>query len=384
MNQALHGFSGVSLAVALAAGVIAAGAGCGSSGGGSGRGFMQTNLVANTAGDAKLTDPNLLNSWGIAHSPMGPWWVSDNHSGKSTVYDGQGNPTMVNGQPLVVTIPPPPGSPPGATAAPTGIVFNATADFVITEGETSAPALFISATEDGTVSAWRQNLADPFTAVLEVDNSGDGAIFKGLAIGANAAGDNRLYASNFHAGTVEVFDASFAPVTLASGAFTDPGIPSGFAPFGIQNADGSLFVTYAKQNDEKADDVHGPGNGYVDVFDMDGRLLHRFASKGPLNSPWAIVRAPGSFGRFGGALLIGNFGDGKVNAFDPTNGSFLGSLNRRGGGPLVISGLWGLAFGNGSGAGSAGTLYFAAGPNDEADGLFGMVVPVPSPTPTSG
>src|SRR5579862_5700666 len=213
MNHALRKFSVMRLTVAAAVVAIAAGGGCGSGGGGGGPGFAQTNLVANTAGDAKLTDPNLLNSWGIARSPMGPWWVADNHSGKATVYDGQGNPTMVNGQALVVTIPPPPGSPLGATAAPTGIVFNATADFVISEGDTSSPALFIFATEDGTVSAWRQNLADPFTAVLEVDNSADGAIYKGLAIGTNAAGDNRLYASNFHAGTVEVFDGSFAPVS---------------------------------------------------------------------------------------------------------------------------------------------------------------------------
>jgi len=382
MNHALRKFSVMRLTVAAAVVAIAAGGGCGSGGGGGGPGFAQTNLVANTAGDAKLTDPNLLNSWGIARSPMGPWWVADNHSGKATVYDGQGNPTMVNGQALVVTIPPPPGSPLGATAAPTGIVFNATADFVISEGDTSSPALFIFATEDGTVSAWRQNLADPFTAVLEVDNSADGAIYKGLAIGTNAAGDNRLYASNFHAGTVEVFDGSFAPVSLGSGAFTDPGIPTGFAPFGIQNTDGAIFVTYAKQDEDKEDDTAGPGNGYVDVYDMDGNLLHRFASKGPLNSPWGIVRAPASFGRFGGMLLIGNFGDGKLNAFDPTNGSFLGSVNRPGGGPIVISGLWGLAFGNGSGAGSADTLYFAAGPNHEADGLFGMLVPMPSPTPS--
>jgi uncharacterized protein (TIGR03118 family) len=365
--------------------VVTAVAGCGSSGGGGGGpGFKQTNLVANTAGDASRTDPNLINSWGVARSPMGPWWVADNHSGKSTVYDGQGNPTMVNGQPLVVTIPPPAGSPPGATAAPTGIIFNASPDFVVTEGDASAPALFVFATEDGTVSAWRQNLVDPFTAVLEVDNSADGAIYKGLAIGTNAAGHNRLYASNFHAGAVEVFDGSFAPVSLGSGAFTDPGIPDGFAPFGIQNVDGSIFVTYAKQKEDKEDDVAGPGNGYVDVFDPDGALLHRFASKGSLNSPWGIVQAPASFGRFGGMLLIGNFGDGKISAFDPASGSFRGLLSRRGGGALVISGLWGLAFGNGGGAGSADTLYFAAGPNHEADGLFGMVVPVPSPTPTSG
>ena len=349
--------------------VVAAASGCGSNNS-SGSGFMQTNLVANAPGQALVTDPNLLNSWGIAHSPSSPWWVSDNHAGVSTVYDGEGMPAP-SPTPLVVTIPPPADSPPGTLASPTGIVFNGTTDFVVAGPAMSGPAAFIFSTEDGTISGWNRN-ADPTAAILAVDNSGAEAIYKGLAIGSDGT-RNLIYASNFHEGTVDVFDGTFTPVNPGGSFFVDPNIPSGFAPFGIQNVNGAIYVTYAKQDADKADDVAGSGNGYVDVFAGDGSLVRRFTSQGQLNSPWGVVLAPATFGRFGGAIIIGNFGDGRLNAFDPVSGVFLGQLNQPNGPSIVISGLWGLGFGNDGMAGSLDTLYFSAGPNGEADGLFGKL-----------
>ena len=352
--------------------ITATALGCGSSGN-SGPGFQETALVSNLTGKAPVTDINLLNPWGIAHSPSSPWWVSNNHSGTSTLYNGSGQPFPLppNG-PLIVTIPPPLGSDPGTSASPTGIVFNPTTAFVVTSGSTSGAAAFIFATEDGTVSGWNPTV-DPTNAVLAVDNSAEGAVYKGLALGTSA-GQNFIYASNFSAGTVDVFDGGFLPAM--SGSFVDSTIPAGFAPFGIQNINGDIFVTYAKQDEDKMDDVAGLGNGYVDVYDTSGNLIRRFASQGQLNSPWGVVLAPASFGRFGGALLVGNFGDGRLNAFDPNMGTFLGQINQPNGGSLVIEGLWGLGFGNGGNAGSVDTLYFTAGPDDEANGVFGTLTPI--------
>jgi uncharacterized protein (TIGR03118 family) len=330
-------------------------------------GFTQTNLVADVAGGAANTDAHLLNPWGIAYAPTGPFWVSDNHSGVSTLYNGSGVP-FPTPTPLVVTIPPPGGS--SDPAAPTGIVFNGTAEFVVTEGTESGPSLFIFSTEDGTLAGWSQAV-DAANAILTVDNSATDAIYKGLALGSNAAG-NFLFATDFHNGRVDVFDKNFAPATLA-GSFTDPNIPAGFAPFGIQNVGGSLYVTYAKQDDDKEDDERGPGNGFVDVFDTNGIMMKRFASQGTLNSPWGIALAPASFGQFGNAVLIGNFGDGRINAFDAGTGAFLGQLGNTLGVPIAIDGLWALTFGNGATAGSTNTLFFTAGPGDEEHGLFGSL-----------
>jgi uncharacterized protein (TIGR03118 family) len=341
---------------------------CGGDNGG-GPGYSQTDLVANTEGTAPFTDPNLLNSWGIARSPNGPWWVANNHAGVATVYNSQGQPVPAD-NPLIVTIPPPASSPPDSTASPTGIVFNSTADFRIGSGATATPATFIFSTEDGTISAWAAAV-NPTAAVLTVDNSADEAIYKGLAI-ASTPGGNFIYASNFHEGTVDVFTGSFAPAQL-SGSFHDSNIPSGYAPFGIQNINGDIYVTYAKQDADAEDDMPGVGNGYVDIYTSDGELVRRFASKGQLNSPWGVVQVPSSFGRFGGAIIIGNFGDGHLNGFDPISGTFQGQLNKNGGATIAIPGLWGLGFGNGGTAGSTDTLFFAAGPNDEADGLFGFL-----------
>jgi len=367
------GRGGLAVALALAAApMLLIGCGGDSSGMGStATRFVETDLVSDRAGGAATTDSALVNPWGIATGPTSPFWISDNEEGVSTLYDTSGTPFPA-GAPLVVTLPPPAESPSGTTATPTGVVFNGTSDFVITEGAQSGPALFIFATEDGTISGWNQ-VVDVGNGLLTVDNSSSGAVFKGLALGSNGTG-NFLFATDFSHGTIDVFDHNFAPATMA-GEFRDPNIPAGFAPFGIQNIDGNLYVTYAKQNGEKHDDVAGAGNGFVDVFDTDGNLMRRFASQGTLNSPWGLVLAPASFGTFSQALLVGNFGDGRINAFDASSGKFLGQLPGETGAPISISGLWGLIIGNGAKGGDADTLYFTAGTDDEKHGTFGSLRP---------
>ena len=233
----------------------------------------------------------------------------------------------------------------------------------------------------GRLSAWAGGLNPADNAVIAADNSTSGAVYKGLVFGLNAKG-GFLFATNFHAGTIDVFGPSgtnglFTPATT-DGGFTDPSIPAGYAPFGIANVDGDLFVTYAKQDGEKHDDVAGPGHGFVDVFDTDGHLLRRFASRGPLNSPWAVTRASFAFGRFSGKLLIGNFGNGRINVFD-ADGRFIDELEGTHGKPLIIDGLWTLTLGGGRGSASD-TLYFTAGPNAETNGLFGTIEPASAPS----
>lgn len=337
--------------------------------------YHQKNLVSDLPGVAKLQDPNLVNAWGLAHSPTGPWQVSDNGTGLSTRYMSNGK-----GVPPVVTIPPP-SSTPGATAAPTGTVFNPTSAFVVTKGSVSGPSQFLFATEDGTISGWNPAV-DATHAILAVDNANltSGPVYKGLALGHTSAG-TFLFAADFRLGTVDVFNATFSKI----GSFTDSQLATDcpivgppaqcFAPFGIQNIGGNLFVTFALQNAAHHDDVGGPGNGFIDVFDTSGNLLRRFASQGTLNSPWGLALAPANFGTFSHALLVGNFGDGHINAFDPGTRAFLGQLQDEGGHAITINGLWGLAFGNGGLAGDTSTLFFASGLNDEADGLFGSIEP---------
>jgi uncharacterized protein (TIGR03118 family) len=336
-------------------------------------GYVQTNLVSDVAMTATTTDANLLNAWGIAFFPGAPFWVNDNGAGVATLYDGIGTKIA-----LTVMIPLPPGST-SSNAAPTGIVANPTAIANVPATQfllptTSLPALFIFDTEDGTIAGWNFADVDPTKARLIVDNSAGGsstgAVYKGLAMGVNSSGVF-LFASNFRSGKVDVFDSKFNPATL-SGSFSDPGLPSGFAPFGIANIRGNLFVTYALQNSAKHDDVSGPGHGFVDVFDTNGNMIERFATRGHLNSPWGIAAAPLDFGKFSGDVLIGNFGDGKINAFDPTSGHFHGQLKDPSKKEIVIDGLWGLSFG-GAAASDPGTLYFTAGPNNEMDGLFGSI-----------
>lgn len=347
--------------------------------------YVVTRLTSDIKGAAANTDPILQNAWGVAFTPAAsPFWISDNATGCSTLYDGQGTP-----QALQVKIPLPgnvipasacmhfnPNNPPSVTpAAPTGLVWNPTTNSTtgfLVPG-TSLPASFIWDTEDGTISAWTGGLSPANQAVLAVDNSklGPGAVYKGLVFGVNADGVF-LFATNFRAGTVDVFDHTYAPYAT-QGGFADPKIPSGFAPFGIQNINGDLFVTYAKQNAAKHDDDAGPGNGFVDVFDTDGNLLRRLATRGPLNSPWGVARASFAFGRFNGDILVGNFGDGRINAFD-SDGNFLGTLRDATGKPISIDGLWTLTLGGGKNSGSD-TLYFTAGPDRETDGLFGKITP---------
>jgi uncharacterized protein (TIGR03118 family) len=331
-----------------------------------GTAYQQTNLVSDIPGLAAHTDPRLQNPWGVSLSPDGDFRVDDNHTGLSTVYDANGRRDSGT-----VAIPLPPGSTSTSPSAPDGTVLNTTSGFVISEDGRSAPASSIFATEDGTIAAWNQQV-DRNHALLEVDNSGAGAVFKALTQGSNARG-TFLFATNFHNGTVDVFDSHFRQVQLA-GSFTDPNLPAGFAPFGIKNINGTLFVTYARQlAPDNHDDQAGPGNGFIDEFDTNGNLIERFASQGPLNSPHGIALAPADFGAFSNALLVGNFGDGRILAYDLKTGGFLGPLADAAGRPILNVGIWGMTFGNGAGGTRTNTLYFAAGINGENDGLFASI-----------
>jgi uncharacterized protein (TIGR03118 family) len=344
-------------------------------GDGGDEGFVQTNLVSDLVMPGVLKDTNLHNPWGIVHGPTTPWWVSDNNGNVSTLYNGNGAGQIL---PLVVNIPAP-GADTGGT--PTGIVYNGVGtDFVVTDKATpptSGSSLFIFATEDGTIAGWSPTVkrTQAFIAVdnSKVPNEANGAVYKGLAIDTTRSGQ-RLYATNFRAGTVDVFDSTFAAVKIP-GAFMDRRIPKGFAPFGIQAVGDRIYVTYAKQKPDKHDDLSGRGNGFVDVFNTNGKLLKRLVSRGKLNSPWGLAVAPKGFGDFGGDLLVGNFGDGRINAYNPRNGEFEGTLRGTNEKPIVIDGLWGLGFGNDAAAGPAGTLFFSAGTNGEVDGLFGTLTP---------
>ena len=326
--------------------------------------YVQRNLVSDGISlySATATDPFLLNPWGIAFLPGGPFWIADNNKGFSTLYDGMGN--IV---PLQVEIPIPTGGTPPST--PTGVVANANPTLFLLGP--NLPAIFIFAAEDGTISAWNPGF-NPTLAKLIVDNPdlANGPVYKGLAMGTNITG-TFLYATNFRSGHVDVFDNTFAKATV-SGDFTDPKLPMGYAPFGIASINGDLFVTYAKQDPAKHDPVHGKGLGFVDIFDTDGHLIRRFASHGFLNAPWGVVQATFNFGQFSNDILIGNFGNGKINVFRPKTGEFLDHLRNPEDKPIAIDGLWTLTFG-GALHSSPDVLYFDAGPNHEMDGVFGSI-----------
>jgi uncharacterized protein (TIGR03118 family) len=355
--------------------------------------YVVTALTSDLPNVAANQDPVLQNAWGITFAPSAtPFWISDNATGCSTLYDGAGVPQP--SPPLKVKIPLPggtvpntacvtvnPKNPPNPTpAAPTGVVWNPTTTFLVPG--TQIPAVFIWVTEDGTVSAWAPTLQDTSHAVLAADNStsGLGAVYKAAVFGTNKQGVF-LYVTDFRNGNITVFapngSTGFQPAssTQIPGNFTDPDIPAGFAPFGIKVINGNLFVTYALQNAAKHDDVAGPGNGFVDIFDTDGNFIRRFASQGTLNSPWGLEKASYTFGRFSGDLLVGNFGDGKITAFDEDGKprELLRDTNNK---PLSIDGLWSLTLGGGKNS-NTDVLYFTAGPNGETDGLFGTITPKP-------
>jgi uncharacterized protein (TIGR03118 family) len=331
------------------------------------QGYHQTNLVSDIPGVAAVTDPNLVNPWGLAVGPQTFLWAADNESGVSTLYDGAGHAAPPGPAPLVVTIPPPAG---GTIAAPTGIVFNGTGQFLAVPGNAATSSLFIFATEDGTISAWGLGNPDLTQAILEVDGSTTGASFTGLALASNANG-SFLYAANFGQRKIDVFDSSFAPATLG-GTFTDPDLPPGFAPFGIQAIGSSLYVTYAMQ-DRGGDEVTRRGLGVVDVFDTNGNFMRRLATNGTLDAPWGVALAPADFGELANDVLVGNFGDGRISAFD-SSGAFRGLLSDVKGKAIEIPGLWGLTFGNGNDMGGpANALFFAAGVAEEHHGLFGSL-----------
>src|SRR5579862_657118 len=321
--------------------------------------YVQHNLISNIPGMADRTDADLVNPWGIVHSATSPWWVNDNGTGLSEVFNGAGQ-AFPLASPIVVSVPP------AGSSTPTGIVFNGTSDFTLATGK---PAVFIFVTEDGTISGWNPGV-DASNAILKVPNTTD-AVYKGAALGQNG-GANLLYVANFRGGRIDVFDKDFNPVSLGTGAFTDGAIPAGFAPFNVLNINGKLFVSFAKQDAAKHDDVAGAKHGYVDAFDMAGNLLMRLEHGPWMNSPWGMTMAPAGFGKFSNQLLIGMFGSGNIIAFDPGSGKVRGHINGPHG-PLTINGLWGIGFGNDANAGPSTTLFFAAGINDEADGLFGTI-----------
>jgi len=322
--------------------------------------YQQTNLISDIPGVARITDPNLVNPWGQAASASSPLWVADNGSDVSTLYQGGVNGSIPQIVPLVVSIP---------GGAPTGVVFNSTPDFKVQGGNESAAANFVFDSESGQITAWSKAVSG---TSAQVEFTSSHAVYKGLALAA-VGGANYLYAADFHTGKIDVFNARFKKVRLP-GRFKDAQIPTGFAPFDVQLLGGELYVTYAKQDAARHDDVAGPGNGFVDVYDTSGHLLRRLISGGDLNSPWGLVLAPASFGAFAGDLLVGNFGDGAIHAYDPATGVEKGQLTNTDGNPILINGLWALRFGNGTFA-TDGTLVFTAGIGDEAHGLLGEITP---------
>ncbi|MDX9971772.1 MAG: TIGR03118 family protein [FCB group bacterium] len=326
--------------------------------------YVQTNLVSDTPLLASSTDADLVNGWGVAFSPTSFAWVANNGTHTSTVYDGLGAV-----QSLRVNIPAATLSGP---SRPTGIVANTTASFVIADGiySTPAPALFLFASEDGGISGWNPTVnAD--NAILAAFDATDSPQYTGLAIGSNDEGDF-LFAADFANGEVDVFDGDFLPVPTAA-AFVDTLIPSDYAPFGIACFDELVYVSYAQQDETGVDVVDGEGKGYISVFSMDGALMQRFVQNTGLNAPWGMAIAPANFGRFSGKLLVSNYGDGTISAYKTATGAYRGQMRTESNGLLTIDGLRGIAFGNGAHDQPTSTLYFAAGPSDEANGLFGSI-----------
>ncbi|MBV8124535.1 MAG: TIGR03118 family protein [Paucibacter sp.] len=338
---------------------------CGGGGGGGGTGSMMTGPMAGYVAtdlvtDVPLstyasghTDSHLVNAWGLAFNPQGFAWVANNGTASLTVYDGNGVQ-----QSTIVTTPP----------KPTGLVFNASGDFMV--GGSSSQ--FILATTGGLLAAWATGMSQNIAQTV-YDGSASGSNFKGLAIGAVGA-SNYLFAADFHNNAVAIFNGSFQPVA-AAGTFKDPSMPAGYAPFGIQAIGNHIYVAYAMQDSQAKQAVAGVGVGAVDVFDMSGTLIKRLITGSALNAPWGMAMAPSNFGAFSNALLVANFGDGRVNAYDPNSGALLGALSQSNGMPIAIDGLWGIAFGNGINSQPSNTLFFAAGPNSGMHGVYGRIDP---------
>jgi uncharacterized protein (TIGR03118 family) len=367
----------LSVAVVVSAGALAAMTLAAAPAGASAHGgaYRQINLVSDQAGKAQLMDPDLVNAWGLAASPGtnstpgSPLWVADNGSDKATLYAGA-TPTSVTKVPLVVSV---------TGAAPTGEVFNpdTSAFKVHDKNGNSGASVFLFDTENGTIDGWSPTVnavGGNQSSVTEVArNNGANAVYKGLAIAQRSNGKMYLYATNFRSGRVEAYNSNFRPVELPGGLFVDRHLPAGYGPFGIAEINGKLYVSFAKQDATLHDDVAGRGHGFVDVFTNNGAFVRRLVTRGALNSPWGLALAPSGFGRFSGDLLVGNFGNGHINVYNPVSGRHLGQLRRANGQPIVIDGLWGLRFGNGNAA-RTNQLNFSAGPDGESHGLLGKIV----------
>jgi len=362
------------VAVAATAGLAASTTPATAAQGHGSHGFRQVNLVSDQRGHAALTDPDLVNAWGLSASPGtdaapgSPLWVSDNGADRTTLYAGASAVTVT--KTLAVDV---------ASGTPTGQVFNTDATgFVVHDAAgNSASARFLFDTESGGIDGWSPTVGatgpGPSTTTEVAVKNGANAVYKGLAIATASDGHTYLYAANFRSGRVEVYDDTFTPVELPGGLFVDRRIPAGYAPFNVQELAGRLYVTYAKQDATLHDDVAGHGHGFVDVFTNDGAFVRRLVTRGVLDSPWGLAQAPEGFGRLGGALLVGNFGNGRINAFDIRTGAREGELRDPYGRPIEIDGLWGLRFGNGNAA-KTDELLFSAGPDDESHGLLGKIV----------
>ena len=322
--------------------------------------YTITKLVSDQSNTALITDPNLVNAWGLTQSASSPFWSANNGTNTATIYGGDvsGSPWVKNALTVTITGGPPTGE----------VFFGGASGFLISNGSSNVPARLMWATESGAISAWTGGLT---TSVVAGQHAG--SEYKGLAIGNNGTSDF-LYAADFVNNKIDVYSNTFALTTLA-GAFVDPTLPAGYAPFNIQNLGGVLYVAYAKVDTTTGDEITGAGFGYISKFDTNGNFLTRLVSNGPLNAPWGMAIAPVTFGVFGGALLVGNFGDGRINAFNATSGAFLGTLNDPLGNPISIDGLWAIIFGNGGGGGDPSSLYFTSGPSGETHGLLGKIIP---------
>jgi uncharacterized protein (TIGR03118 family) len=330
--------------------------------------YVVTALTSNVSGTGTYTDANLVNAWGLVRGPSGPWWITANGSGATVVYDGTGN---AGKTPLVIAVQPPKGS--SGSSLPSGVVLNPTSDFQVTPGN---PAVLIAVTAAGTINAYNQTVSTGH-AYAKLDNSAKGASYTGAALGS-LHGNNLLYVADFGCGCIDVFNKNFVSVTLPTGAFTDPMLPTGYSPFNIQNFGGLFFVTYAQKDSTTGMPVAGQGLGFVTAYMGDGTLVRRLQHGPWLNAPWGLAQAPATnFGSASGLILVGNFGSGNIIGFNPTTGAATAVLADSTSTPLVIDGLWGIGFGNDATAGPSTSLYFVSGPSGGTQGLFGTVTVAP-------